>query len=311
MRHLSTRAEGHSARRGADGRRRDDESRLTFPRRDFLKAGGALVVGFTLARRWRSRSSEPPSPGASRVPVRPIRTQLDTWIAIHADNTATIYIGYAELGQGACTALLQIAAEELDLDMSQVSDGAARDARDAESGRHRTRARRSVEAGRRSARRPPRRGRRCCARLDAGSGVPVDRLTVSKASSPSPATRDVRQLRRADRRQADSTCPLPARRPSRPSALHDRRARRSPRIDIPDKVSGKTRLHAARARAGHAARSRRTAARSGRVRRRRTHRQPRRDVDPRHSRRPRRSARRLSSASSRRTSGTRCAPHSS
>jgi CO/xanthine dehydrogenase Mo-binding subunit len=46
--------------------------------------------------------------------------QVDTWLAIHADNSATIYIGFAELGQGASTALLQVAAEELDLDMNQV-----------------------------------------------------------------------------------------------------------------------------------------------------------------------------------------------
>src|SRR5262249_18453608 len=36
-------------------------------------------------------------------------------------NTATVYIGFAELGQGTSTALPQIAADELDLDMSQVS----------------------------------------------------------------------------------------------------------------------------------------------------------------------------------------------
>ena len=45
---------------------------------------------------------------------------IDTWIAIHADNTATVYIGKGEFGQGNTTGLLQIAAEELDLDMSQV-----------------------------------------------------------------------------------------------------------------------------------------------------------------------------------------------
>jgi len=45
---------------------------------------------------------------------------VDTWLAIHADNTATVYIGFAELGQGASTALLQVAAEELDLDMRQL-----------------------------------------------------------------------------------------------------------------------------------------------------------------------------------------------
>src|SRR5204862_7239995 len=46
--------------------------------------------------------------------------RIDTWLAIHADNTATVYVGFAELGQGASTALLQIAADELDLDMSQI-----------------------------------------------------------------------------------------------------------------------------------------------------------------------------------------------
>jgi CO/xanthine dehydrogenase Mo-binding subunit len=44
--------------------------------------------------------------------------EVDSYIAIHADNTATIYSGYVELGR--TTALRQIAAEELDLDLEQV-----------------------------------------------------------------------------------------------------------------------------------------------------------------------------------------------
>jgi CO/xanthine dehydrogenase Mo-binding subunit len=82
-------------------------------RRDFLKAGGALVVGFSLRDKLsaQERGTKPGPPDAR---------QVDTWLAIHADNTATVYIGFAELGQGASTALLQIAAEELDLDMSQI-----------------------------------------------------------------------------------------------------------------------------------------------------------------------------------------------
>jgi nicotinate dehydrogenase subunit B len=82
-------------------------------RRDFLKAGGALVVGFSLRDELsaQERGTKPGPPDAR---------QVDTWLAIHADNTATVYIGFAELGQGASTALLQIAAEELDLDMSQI-----------------------------------------------------------------------------------------------------------------------------------------------------------------------------------------------
>ena len=53
-------------------------------------------------------------------PGPPDAKQIDTWLAIHADNTATIFIGFAELGQGNSTALLQIAAEELDMDMGQL-----------------------------------------------------------------------------------------------------------------------------------------------------------------------------------------------
>jgi CO/xanthine dehydrogenase Mo-binding subunit len=84
-----------------------------LPRREFLKTGGALIVGLSLRGRLGAQAR-----GASAGP--PDATQIDTWLAIHADNTATIYVGFAELGQGNSTALLQIAAEELDLGMHQV-----------------------------------------------------------------------------------------------------------------------------------------------------------------------------------------------
>ena len=88
------------------------------PRREFLKAGGALVVGFGITRSAPAQQAEwvALAPGATQ----PDPNQLDTWIAVHADNTATIFLGFVELGQGNSTALLQIAAEELDLDMTQV-----------------------------------------------------------------------------------------------------------------------------------------------------------------------------------------------
>jgi CO/xanthine dehydrogenase Mo-binding subunit len=82
-------------------------------RRDFLKAGGALVIGFPLISAETSTER-----GAVAGPPDP--KQIDTWLAIHADNTATVYIGFAELGQGNSTALLQVAAEELDIDMGQL-----------------------------------------------------------------------------------------------------------------------------------------------------------------------------------------------
>jgi len=63
------------------------------------------------ARRWRR---------AATSPDRPDPNAVDSWIAIHADNTATVYTGKCELGQGNTTGLLQIAGEELDLEMSQL-----------------------------------------------------------------------------------------------------------------------------------------------------------------------------------------------
>lgn len=86
---------------------------MPMKRRDLLKAGGALVVSFQLPAlafaQGRVPQAGPPNPD-----------QIDSWIAIHQDNTATVFIGFAELGQGASTALLQVAAEELDLSMTQV-----------------------------------------------------------------------------------------------------------------------------------------------------------------------------------------------
>ena len=87
-----------------------------LPRREFLKAGGALVIGFSLREVATAQATMARGTVAGPPDVR----QIDTWLAIHADNTATVYVGFAELGQGASTALLQIAADELDLDMSQV-----------------------------------------------------------------------------------------------------------------------------------------------------------------------------------------------
>jgi CO/xanthine dehydrogenase Mo-binding subunit len=45
---------------------------------------------------------------------------LDVWLSIDAEGRATVFTGKAELGQGIRTALLQVAAEELDLPPSAV-----------------------------------------------------------------------------------------------------------------------------------------------------------------------------------------------
>lgn len=97
------------------------EPELATARRSFLKQGGALVIGLSLAGCVSTpRNTAVTKPSITPKPGPPDAAQLDTWLAIHEDNTATLYMGFAELGQGATTALLQIAAEELDLGMDQI-----------------------------------------------------------------------------------------------------------------------------------------------------------------------------------------------
>jgi nicotinate dehydrogenase subunit B len=89
-------------------------------RKSFVKAGGALVVGFSLAgvASKAQAASGSLSPYGSN-PIDP--TQIDSWIVISPDNTASIKAGLISQGTGSETGILMIAAEELDLDMSQIS----------------------------------------------------------------------------------------------------------------------------------------------------------------------------------------------
>jgi len=88
-----------------------------FSRRTFLKGGGALVVGFSVFGSALAGKAAADSPFASN-PIN--QSQIDSWITINADNTASIKSGAISQGTGSITGILQIAAEELDLDISQV-----------------------------------------------------------------------------------------------------------------------------------------------------------------------------------------------
>jgi len=84
-------------------------------RRQFGKGLAGLVVAFTLAPELEL-SAETALPGdLGAAPT------LDAWLAIDANGMVTIFTGKVEIGQGALTALAQIAAEELDLPLAQVS----------------------------------------------------------------------------------------------------------------------------------------------------------------------------------------------
>jgi nicotinate dehydrogenase subunit B len=91
----------------------------TFSRKSLLK-GGALVVGFSLAGPLLApgKAQGATSPFASNGPTNLLA--VDSFIVIHADNTASILTGGTEHGQGSSTGWLMLAGEELDMDMSQL-----------------------------------------------------------------------------------------------------------------------------------------------------------------------------------------------
>src|ERR1700716_1444908 len=94
-------------------------------RRTVLAGGGALIVGFSLVPRGllaqdaqnagAQLTAELPLPGSLKDDP-----MLDSWIRVDADGTITVFTGKAELGQGVKTALIQLAAEELDVSFASL-----------------------------------------------------------------------------------------------------------------------------------------------------------------------------------------------
>jgi nicotinate dehydrogenase subunit B len=86
---------------------------VALSRRGFLQLGG-LVVAFSLfgpeACTHRPQESMTPPPAG----------MLDAWLAVHPDNTATLFTGKVETGTGVETALAQFAAEELDFPIDRL-----------------------------------------------------------------------------------------------------------------------------------------------------------------------------------------------
>lgn len=84
-------------------------SENSLSRRAFLTAGGALAVSIAL-------------PGCGRAQTQATSTanRFNDRIEIHADGTVHVLIGRIEMGQGLNSAIAQLAAEELDVEMSRI-----------------------------------------------------------------------------------------------------------------------------------------------------------------------------------------------
>jgi nicotinate dehydrogenase subunit B len=96
--------------------RRSATSARPLARREFIRASGMLVasvaavplegINALLAQRAGQAGGPYPDPDFR---------QLDSWLVIRPDNTATFFVGKTDLGQGTGTAFRQIMADELDM----------------------------------------------------------------------------------------------------------------------------------------------------------------------------------------------------
>jgi nicotinate dehydrogenase subunit B len=87
---------------------------LDATRRAFLKTSGMLVVGIGAATASGVNVFESVLEAAGPYPDPDFR-QLDSWIVVHADNTATFFVGKTDCGQGTGTAFRQMMSDELDI----------------------------------------------------------------------------------------------------------------------------------------------------------------------------------------------------
>ena len=87
-------------------------------RRTFLKSSGALIVSITASKLAGPFDVAAQAAGPY---VDPDFRQLDSWIVIHENNTATFYVGKTDCGQGTGTAFRQMMADELDIDYDKTT----------------------------------------------------------------------------------------------------------------------------------------------------------------------------------------------
>ena len=81
-------------------------------RRDFLRTSGLMVVsiGASMVASPLVEAQQATGPYPD-----PDFRQLDSWIVIHENNTATFYVGKTDCGQGTGTAFRQMMADEMDI----------------------------------------------------------------------------------------------------------------------------------------------------------------------------------------------------
>jgi CO/xanthine dehydrogenase Mo-binding subunit len=91
-------------------------------RRDLLKRGGVLIVGFGGFGLGAFRGTAAQAPAAPVLPARSLDpSEVDSFLAIHSDSTVTIFTSKVDVGTGVRIAIAQMAAEELGVGADRVT----------------------------------------------------------------------------------------------------------------------------------------------------------------------------------------------
>ena len=98
-----------------------EKSIATPSRREFLRNAGMFAVTFRAASavgsfvpEAKAQTATAVASGAAGPYPDPDFRQVDSWIVIHEDDTATFFVGKTDCGQGTGTAFRQIMSDELD-----------------------------------------------------------------------------------------------------------------------------------------------------------------------------------------------------
>jgi nicotinate dehydrogenase subunit B len=103
----------------AEGRILDAiERTLLLHRRDFLRGAGLLAVSVVACGAGWAMEGDAQTSAAAQASgpyPNPDFHQIDSWIVIHEDNTATFFVGKTDPGQGTGTGFRQLMSDELDI----------------------------------------------------------------------------------------------------------------------------------------------------------------------------------------------------
>jgi CO/xanthine dehydrogenase Mo-binding subunit len=185
-------------------------------------------------------TQQTPAPSPPALPVSlAANPKLSSWLKFSRDGQVAISPGKVEIGQGIVTALAQIAADELDIDLSRVQMLRASTAKSPNEG---------VTSGSLSIQQSGRALRHACAEVRRiflqqaaeGLGVDIDTLDVEDGTISGPGNVRTSYWELAEEVSLD--------RDATPGIAPKLAARRAlagnsvPRIDIPDKVFGRLRF---------------------------------------------------------------------